>query len=113
MRQFVALEVDEDVAAEEAVVEDEIDVVVVVVEGEPFLPGLEEKTFSEFEEEVFELVDDGGFQLALGIGGAFIETEEFEHVGVLDQVSGALDDLAFAGQAPNLVLVATEGEALI
>ena len=49
MRRFVQLEVDDDVAAQEAVVEHQIDEVVVLIEGEAFLPGLEEEAFAEFE----------------------------------------------------------------
>ena len=41
MGELVALEVDEDVAAQQAVLEDEIDEEVIVVEGEAFLAGLE------------------------------------------------------------------------
>lgn len=51
MSELVALEVDEDVAAEQTVVEDEIDVEMIIVEGEAFLAGLEEEAFAEFEKE--------------------------------------------------------------
>ena len=63
MRELVEFQVDQDVAAQEAVVEDEVEEVVVVVEGEALLPGLEEEAFAEFEEEVLEMVDDGGFEV--------------------------------------------------
>ena len=43
MGKFVELEVDDDVAAEEAVVEDEIHEVVVLIESEALLAGLEEE----------------------------------------------------------------------
>jgi len=135
--EFVELEVDEDVTAEEAVVEDEIDEVVVVVEGEApqmrpwvhvvehsrpgcagllasrrqmtncgqddrcpapagrpcsiFSPGFDisfwvypaplagfkVEAFAHLEEEVFEAVDDGLLEVALGVAGFFLKAEEF------------------------------------
>jgi hypothetical protein len=58
--EFVDFEVDEDVAAEESVVEDEIDVEVVFFEAEAFLAGLEEEAFAEFEKVLFEMIEDVG-----------------------------------------------------
>jgi hypothetical protein len=69
MGELVELEVDDDVAAEEAVVEDQIDEVVVFIEGEALLAGLEEEAFAEFEEEVLEAVDDGLLEVGLGVAG--------------------------------------------
>ena len=43
MRELADLEVDEHVASQQPVIEDEIDEVVLFVEGEPLLPGLEEE----------------------------------------------------------------------
>ena len=48
MGELFKFQVDDEVAAQEAVVEDEIEKVVVAVEGEPLLTGLEEKAFAEF-----------------------------------------------------------------
>ncbi len=61
MGELVELEVDDDVAAQEPVVENEIKEVVVAIEGETLLPGLEEKALAEFEEEFFEVADECGF----------------------------------------------------
>ena len=44
---------------------------------------------AHFEEEALELGDDGGFDLSLGGGGILGEIEEFEDVGVLDEVANA------------------------
>ena len=56
MGEFVEFEVDDDVAAEEAVVEDEVHEVVVRIKGEAALAGLEKEAFAEFEKEVFEVI---------------------------------------------------------
>jgi hypothetical protein len=78
MRELVELEVDDDVATEEAVVEDEIHEVVVLIEGEAFLAGLEEKAFAQFEEEVLEAIDDGLLEVGLGVAGLRIKAEKLE-----------------------------------
>ena len=49
MRELVELEVNDDIAAQEPVVEDEIHEVMILVEGESLLAGLEQKTFAEFQ----------------------------------------------------------------
>ena len=61
MREFSDFEVDYDIAPEETVVEDEVNIEIVGIEGEPFLPGFEEKSFAEFQEKYFQFIDDGGF----------------------------------------------------
>lgn len=105
MRGFVELEVDDDVAAEEAIVEDEVHEVVVLIEGEALLAGIEEEAFAEFEEEVLEAIDDGLLEIGLGVAGLRIEAEELEHERLLQQVLRPDDDLAFLGEPPDARLV--------
>jgi len=113
MRGFVELEVDDDVAAEEAVVEDEVHEVVVLIEGEALLAGLKEEAFAEFEEEVLQATDDGLLEVGLGVAGLRIEAEELEHERLLQQILRSDDDLAFFGEPPDAFLVPAEGEALV
>ena len=61
--QLADLQVDQHVAAKQTVVEHQIDEEVLLVEGEPLLSCLEEKALAELEQEVLELVDDGGFEI--------------------------------------------------
>jgi hypothetical protein len=111
--EFVALEIDENIAAQEAVVKNEVDAEVVVVEGEAFLAGFEEKAFTEFEKEGFELVDDGGFEIGFRVAGVVGEAKEFENEWIFNKVGSFFHDLSFAGQAANLILVSAKGEALV
>lgn len=37
------------------------------IEGESFLPGLEKEAFAQFQKKLFNIVDDGGFQVGLGV----------------------------------------------
>ena len=113
MAELVELEVDEHIAAQQAVVEDEIDEEVVLVEGEALLAGLEEKALAQFEQEVFELVDDGGFQVGFGIARLFVEAEEFEDVGFFEHVLGLDDDLPFVGKSADAFLVSAESETFV
>lgn len=79
MGQLAALEVDQHVAAQQPVVEDEVDEEVAVVEREPLLPRLEQEALAEFEQEVLEAVDDGRFQFGLGVGGPVREAQKLQY----------------------------------
>ena len=59
--QLVALEVDEHIAAQQSVVEDEIHIEMIVVESKALLARLEEEAFSQFQKEVLQFVDDSRF----------------------------------------------------
>ena len=60
---IVELQVDEDEAAEDAVVENEIDPVVGVVERDAVLPADEGEAFSKLKEEGLEVVAQVGFEI--------------------------------------------------
>ena len=47
MRELVELQVDDQIAAQEPVVEDEVEEVVVAVEGEALLPSFKEEAFAQ------------------------------------------------------------------
>ena len=90
MGELVSLEVDEHIATQEAIVENEVDAKVVVVEGEAFLAGFEEKAFPEFEQERFQFADDGGFEVIFRVAGMVGEAEEFRSLRDTVQVVGFL-----------------------
>jgi hypothetical protein len=113
MGELVELQVDDQIAAQEPIVEDEIEEVVVAIEGETLLPGLEEKAFAQLEQELFQMGDDGGFKLGFGVIGLFGEAEEFQHERFLEEIFRLRDDLPLAGEAFNAGFVSAEGEALV
>jgi hypothetical protein len=86
---------------------------VLFVEGEAPLARLEEEAFAEFGEELFNPVDDGGFEVDFGIAGPLVQAEEFENYRFLEEVARLGDGLAFLGEAADAVFVAAEGEALV
>lgn len=57
------LEVDQYIASQQPVVEDEIDDKMIAVECETALPGLEQESLPEFEQELFYAADNGGFEI--------------------------------------------------
>jgi hypothetical protein len=62
---------------------------------------------------VLELVDDGSFQIAFGIGGALLQAEELEDIGLLEQIGWLVDGVSFAGKPADALLVPAESEALV
>ena len=113
MGEFAKFQIDDEVAAEDAVVKDEVEEVVVAIEGEPLLARLEEKAFSKLQKELFQVADDGGFQITLGVADLFIEAEEFEDVRFLEQILRRFDDLPLGGEAFHTGLVAAQQQALV
>ena len=67
VREFSDLQIDQHVAAKQPVIEDQIDKEMLLVEGEAFLPGLEEKALAQLQKEMFQLVDDCYLQIGFGI----------------------------------------------
>src|SRR5690606_11005954 len=80
------LELDDDVAAQLQVIEQQVDVEVVVAELEVHLPAHEGEAAAEFEQEALDVVDQGLLDLALAarVGGA----EEVEQVRILEDLRG-------------------------
>ena len=102
MGQLVELQVNDEVAAQEAVVENEVQEVVLAVEGESFLPGLEEKTLAQLDEKPLQVGDDGRLQIGFRIAGLLLQAQELEDESFFQEVFGAGDDLA-RGQSTFLV----------
>ena len=113
MGQLADLQVYDHIATEQPVVENEIDKKVFFIEGEPFLPGFKEKTLSQFKQEVFKLVNDGGLQIGFGILRLFVQAEKFEHVGIFDHILWFDDDLSFLRKLSDSLFVAAQGKSLI
>ena len=83
VRQFADIEVNEHVAFENGVVEDEINVEMVAVESEALLAGDEGEAFAQFQEEGLKVGDEGGFEFRLNEPGRFGQAEEFDDDGGL------------------------------
>ena len=63
------LQVEQHMAAEPAVIEDEIHAVMLVADGDAKLPRLETKAGAEFEEETLHVVEQRSLKVVFRIGG--------------------------------------------
>lgn len=76
--EFVVFEFYDDVAMEDAVVEDEVGKVVAVVDDDAFLAGFEAEAIAEFEEKFLQVVDERLFKVGFFDGVFCFESEEFK-----------------------------------
>lgn len=86
--EFVDFEFKGDEALEFAVVEEEVDEEVAVADLETVFLTEEGEVASEFEDEVAEAADEGGFEVAFGVVGG--EVEEIEDVAIAEDACEVL-----------------------
>src|SRR5690242_12089946 len=84
-----------------------------VVESEALLPRFEEEPFTHFQEEAFDLSNDGGLQIGLGISAALRQAKELQNQRLLEQIVRPLDGVTVAREPANACFVAAESEALV
>ena len=78
------LQVDDHERTQTKVVEQEVDVVVFVSDIQPILPTNESEALTEFDEELFQMVNETGFKFAFVKG--FFQRQEVEDVGVFERL---------------------------
>jgi len=105
------LQIDKDETAEDAVVKDEIDPVVGVIERDAVLPADEGKVFPQLQEERLKVIAEAGFQIGLGDGVRLGDFQKLEDVRIAQQVAGLGDDLALGSKLEDGVLVLSGSEA--
>ena len=110
--EFPDLQIDEDVALQNGVIEDEVNVEVVAIEGESLLAGEEGKAATEFEQEGLELGNEGVFKIGFDEFFRFRETEEFDDDGILEDIGRLLRPQPLIGETEQTLLVAGFGEPL-
>lgn len=113
MAELVNLEINEHVAAQQAVIENQINEEMVLFEGKAFLAGFEEKAFAKFEQKVIEPVNNGSFQIGFGITRLFVQPQEFENIRFFEHVFGFDDNLPFVGQLPDGLLASAQCETFV
>src|SRR5260370_40734833 len=90
------LEIQQYVAAKETMVKDQVDIVVLIADGDPFLPGFKTKAGAQFQEKCLQMIEEGGFEIRLAIRGPFGETREFKHVRLGQERSDSVGGGALA-----------------
>ena len=77
------------------------------------LARLEEEAFAEFEQEVLNVIKDGGFEIVLAETRLRFRAQELKHERLLEHIPDGLHDFAFLHELADARLVAAEGEALV
>jgi hypothetical protein len=97
------------------VVEHQIDVIVLVADGDSLLARLKAETAAEFEQEPLYVIEECRLQITFRIAGLFGETDEFKYIWIADQLgdldagSGCLPSCSF----DDCLLVQGQPRALI
>jgi hypothetical protein len=84
--EIAKFEIDRDQSFEFAVLEQEINVIVFVVDLEAFLAGDEGESGSKFKEKLLDIAEDGVFEIFFEV--AIVEVKEVEDVGVFEKKIG-------------------------
>ena len=106
-------QIEQHIAAQQAVVENEVDEEVVFVECEALLTRLEQEAFAHFQQESFDLANNSGFEFGFGIATALLQAEKLQDKRLLEQVPRVRNGLAFLREPADALLVTAEGEAFV
>lgn len=99
------LEVDQHEAAQDAVIENQVDLVMGVVDRHPILPADKREPLAKLQQEGLEVVAEHGFELGFGDLVGFGDFQELEHIGFAQQIGWLFDDLALLRQLQDACLV--------
>ena len=113
VRQTAELQINQHITPQQPVVEHEVHEEVLAVKREPLLPGLEQKTLAQLQQEPLDLAEDRGFEVRFGIPRLLVEAEELQDQRLFQQVIDALHDLPFVSQLADAVFVPAEREAFV
>ena len=108
---FLEFQIDKDEASQDAVVKDEIDAVVGVVDRHAVLAADEGEAFAEFQKKGLEVIAELRLQIGLVQGVGLGDFEEFEDIGIAQEVAGFFHGLALAGELEDLALVLPGSES--
>ena len=86
--EFAGFEVEQRKALQDMVIEYKIDIEGFCFSIDPVLAFDKAKSFSQFEQKIFEVFDECGFDIFFVAGLDFGDFEEFEYIGVFDDVGG-------------------------
>ena len=107
---FIDLQINEHEAAQDAVIENEVDAVVGVVERDAVLPADEGEALAQFQQKRLKMVAETGFEIGLGNGVRLGYFQELEDEGIAQQIGGLRDDLALLGELEDGLPVFSRSE---
>ena len=82
------MKLDQHMAVELAVIENQIQEVIAAPDADLLLPILEAESISQFEQELLQVIEQGGLQIVFTENLLRLEPEKFKNVGILDDVGG-------------------------
>lgn len=82
------MKLDQHMAVELAVIENQIHEVIAAPDADLLLPILEAESISQFEQELLQVIEQGGLQIVFTENLLRLEPEKFKNVGILDDVGG-------------------------
>ena len=88
-------QVNENMTAEAAMIEDEIDVIMLAAHGDALLARLETKACAEFQKEGLQVGEQGVFQIGFEVFRTFCKAGEFQNVRITDESGDILLTLLF------------------
>ena len=113
MTEWAGLQIHQNVAAQTAVIKNEIDVVVLATDGDTFLPGLETKALAQFEEKRLKMIKERTFKIGLQIFRTLREAGKLKHVRITDEIGNGLLRRLFPGAIDDRALVGREARAFV
>ena len=84
--ELAELQIEEDQAAQAAMEEEQVHAIPVVADAQAALAADEGEVVAEFEQEAFQMADEGFFQLGLGV--FILQVEELQDERIFDSSSG-------------------------
>ena len=112
MVELADLEVDDDIALELDVVENQVRIEMVAVQRQPQLAANEGEAAAQLEQEALQLRDQRFLEPRLVQARHLGQVEELQHIRVFDQVCGLSGLQPLVSQRQHTLLVAALGEAL-
>lgn len=79
-RQFIDLKVYQDIVSQESVIQNQIQIEVFIIEGEPPLLSFKQEAFAHFKQKVLKLIQNTRIQITLMIAVFIIKPSKFQKV---------------------------------
>ena len=108
---IIELEVNQNKAAQNTVIKNQINMIVCIVDGNAVLTTDKGKTLAQFQQKGLKMVAEQRFELGFRHLMGFGDFEKFEDIGFTQNIFGLLNDLSFTSQLENTVFVFTGGKS--
>jgi len=111
--EWAHLEIDQHVAAQQPMIEYQINEIMLPADRDPFLPRLETEAAAEFEQKILEMIQQRPLQLALRVFRQRGQSGKLQHVRIADEIGDLLRRLLAPRAFDHGFLVGGQAGALI